>query len=245
MDDERGFNPLHQPDSGYVPDPEYASVVQPLLPRHWRLQVGPMWTQIVNPIPRRRTQGWKIHLTARLEDAIRALEIVTAIVPKSDTEFKFASDKNCHSHLLSKNIARQSSGKFITIYPQTDAIFSELLETLYANCGELRGPYILSDKQYRDSGVLFYRYGGFHSFTETNVFHERKSLILDDNYSLVEDERRPNFVLPPFASIPDAIASQVSHAKAHQVPPANEPQTAEIRVHSIPSSKANCPEPTL
>lgn len=206
----------HQPGSAYVPDSGYASVVLPLLPRRWRLKTGSMWSQIVSPEPMRRTQGWKIHVSARLEDAISALEIVSAIVPSYQTEFKFASDKSCHTHLLSKNIARQSGGKFITIYPRSDAIFSELLETLYDSCCELRGPYILSDRQYKDSPVLFYRYGGFHGFTEVDVYHERKSLILDENYCLVEDERRPNFVLPPFASIPDAIAKERSPSKVNQ-----------------------------
>lgn len=237
MEDERGFTPLYQPDSSYIPDPEYASIVMPRLPRHWRLQAGPMWTQIVNPIPRRRTQGWKIHLSARLEDAAHALEIVTAIVPAFETEFKFASDRNCHTRLLSKNIARQSSGKFITIYPNTDAVFSQLLEKLYAVCGELQGPYILSDKQYKDSGVLFYRYGGFHSFTETNVFQEQKSLILDDNFCFIEDERRPNFVLPPFATIPDAIANEVAQPKAHQESPTNELKQAEPELPATQSPK--------
>jgi hypothetical protein len=203
----------HQPLRSYIPDQGYASIVRAGLPRRWRLQVGPMWNQVISPIPRRRTQGWKIHLSARLEDAVHALQIVTAIVPSYQTEFKFAADKNRHIHLLSKNVARQSGGKFITIYPPSDEVFADLLEVLYASCGELRGPYILSDRQYKDSAVLFYRYGGFQAFTEINVFQERKSLILDDTYCFVEDQRRPGFVLPPFATIPVAIAMQETPAK--------------------------------
>lgn len=193
---------FHQPDTAYRPEADYASVVQPLLPRRWRLLPGPMWTQVVGPSTSRRTQGWKIHLSATLEDAARALEIVTAIAPARRTEFKFASDPTRHLRLLSKNIPRQTGGKFITIYPSSDEVFGELLETLYAACGDLRGPYILSDSPYKDSTVLFYRYGGFHSFSEMNVFHERKSLILDGEYRFVEDQRLPNFVVPPFARAP-------------------------------------------
>jgi tRNA A-37 threonylcarbamoyl transferase component Bud32 len=196
---------FHQPDSAYRPESYYSSVVLPLLPRRWRLLPGPMWTQVVSPTPMRRTQGWKIHLSATLEDANRALEIVTSITPAHKTEFKFASDPTCHMRLLSKNIPRQTGGKFITIYPSSDEVFGELLEALHTACGDLRGPYILSDSPYKDSTVLFYRYGGFHSFSEVNVFHERKSLVLDHEYRYVEDKRLPNFVVPSFASTPYAV----------------------------------------
>jgi serine/threonine protein kinase len=196
---------FHQPDTAYRPESYYSSVVLPRLPRRWRLLPGPMWTQVVSPTPSRRTQGWKIHLSATLEDASRALEIVTAIAPAHQTEFKFASDPTCHMRLLSKNIPRQTGGKFITIYPSSDDVFGELLEALYAACGDLRGPYILSDSPYKSSTVLFYRYGGFHSFSEVNVFHERKSMVLNDEYCFVEDKRLPNFVVPPFARTPSCV----------------------------------------
>jgi tRNA A-37 threonylcarbamoyl transferase component Bud32 len=199
---------FHQPDTAYRPASYYTSVVQPRLPRRWRLLPGPMWTQVVGPVSLRRTQGWKIHLSATLEDASRALEIVTDIAPRHGTEFKFASDPTCHMRLLSKNIPRQTGGKFITIYPPSDAVFAELLEALYAACGDLRGPYILSDSPYKDSTVLFYRYGGFHAFSEVNVFHERKSLILDEEYRYIEDRRLPNFVVPTFARAPSFTAAE-------------------------------------
>jgi tRNA A-37 threonylcarbamoyl transferase component Bud32 len=205
---------FHQPDTAYRPESYYSSVVLPLLPRRWRLLPGPMWTQVVSPTPMRRTQGWKIHLSATLEDANRALEIVTSIAPAHKTEFKFASDPTCHMRLLSKNIPRQTGGKFITIYPSSDNVFGELLEALHAACGDLRGPYILSDSPYKDSTVLFYRYGGFQSFSEVNVFHERKSLVLDDEYRFVEDRRLPNFIVPSFASTPSPVLGTEAAAEA-------------------------------
>lgn len=211
---------FHQPDAAYRPESDYASVVLPRLPRRWRLLTGPMWTQVVSPTPSRRTQGWKIHLSATLDDAVRALEIVTSIAPAHQTEFKFAADPTRHMRLLSKNIPRQTGGKFITLYPSSDEVFCELLEALYAACGDLRGPYILSDSPYKDSTVLFYRYGGFHNFSEVNVFHERKSLVLDSSYRFVEDQRVPNFIVPPFARPPAFVleAEADSDADADALP---------------------------
>lgn len=213
---------FHQPDTTYRPESYYASVVLPRLPRRWRLLTGPMWTQVVSPTPSRRTQGWKIHLSATLEDAVRALEIVTSIAPAHQTEFKFAADPTRHMRLLSKNIPRQTGGKFITLYPSSDEVFCELLETLHAACGDLRGPYILSDSPYKDSTVLFYRYGGFHNFSEVNVFHERKSLVLDGSYRFVEDQRLPNFVVPHFARTPSFVLDAGASTETASGPSADE-----------------------
>ncbi|NOT87775.1 MAG: protein kinase/lanthionine synthetase C family protein [Lysobacter sp.] len=212
---------FHQPDTAYQPEADYRSVVLPRLPRRWRLLTGHMWTQVVSPIPSRLTQGWKIHLSATLEDAVRALEIVTAIAPARQTEFKFAADPARHLRLLSKNVPRQTGGKFITIYPSSDELFGELLETLHAACGDLRGPYVLSDSPYKDSSVLSYRYGGFHNFSEVNVFHERKSLVLDGNYRFVEDQRLPNFVVPPFARTPSCVLDADASTETADGPPAS------------------------
>ena len=201
---------FYQPDSAYRPESYYSAVVLPRLPRRWRLLPGPMWTQAIAPVTIGRIQGWKIHLSATLEDASRALEIVSDIAPAHDTEFKFASDPTCHMRLLSKNIPRQTGGKFITIYPPSDEVFPELIEALYLACRGLRGPYILSDRPYKDSTVLFYRYGGFQSFSEVNVFHERKSLILDGDYRYVEDQRLPNVVVPSFARMPVFVGDMLT-----------------------------------
>lgn len=200
----------HQPDTAYRPAPDYADLVRPRLPRHWRLHAGPVWTQAFGPRPARRTQGWKIHVSATLEDAHRALEAVTELAPRLDTEFKFSSDPTRHLRLLSKNIARQTGGKFITLYPPSDEVFTRLLELLYPVCSDLRGPYILSDTPYKESSVLFYRYGGFQNFSDIDVFHERRSLVLDQSYRFVEDRRLPSVVVPPFASTPSFVA--VPHA---------------------------------
>ena len=188
-----------EPPERYQPSDEYYEHVVQLLPPTWRLNRGPTWTQLIAPKRTYRTQGWKIHVSCCLDQAIPML---TAVLPRCcerDTEFKFASDSSVHRGLLSKNIARPTGGKFITIYPTSDAAFEALLAVLYADLADFEGPYILSDRQYKDSQVVFYRYGGFIAFTETDVFGERKSFILDGEYRHIEDERTAGVIVPEFA----------------------------------------------
>jgi tRNA A-37 threonylcarbamoyl transferase component Bud32 len=195
-DDAQDF---HEPDEIYQPGSGYSEIVTRLLPSRWRLNVGPTWTQAIGPKRLARVQGWKIHLSSTLDNAERTLEIATHTCSQRATEFKFASDEYRHRRLLSKNMGRQSAGKFVTIYPPNDDVFETLLEDLYARCNGLVGPYILSDRQYKDSAVVFYRYGGFVSFTDVDVFRQRRSLILDDHFGYIEDQRLPSVHVPPFA----------------------------------------------
>jgi len=135
-----------------------------------------------------------------LKDARHVLEVVARACTVRSTEFKFASDTFIHRKLLSKSIARQSGGKFVTIYPPDTGTFEVLLEVLYQQLKGVRGPYILSDRQYKDSDAVFYRYGGFRSFTVQEVTGREKSMILDDTFRLVEDQRLPRFQVPEFVT---------------------------------------------
>lgn len=56
------------------------------------------------------------------------------------------------------------------------------------------GPYILSDKRYEGSRVLFYRYGAVKQRTRVNAAGELEPLFASGNGRVVQDVRRPYFV---------------------------------------------------
>lgn len=189
---------VYVPQSAYRPSREYFDCAAAFLPKMWRLVQTSFWTQIMAPDKKSAVQGWKIHVSATPSSAKRTLEKVTPVCIGLGVEFKFASDEAILRQLLSKNCARQSSGKFITIYPPTEALFKQLLEELYPVLRDEVGPYILSDRRYKDSNVLHYRYGGFHSFPVVDVKGKTTLCILDDGYQFIEDIRAPQFALPTF-----------------------------------------------
>jgi predicted Ser/Thr protein kinase len=180
------------------PADHFYDFVQELVPSIWRLKQDYFWTYVQPRQTTRVVQGWKIHVSSLPENAETTLERVVAICVDMDTEFKFASDHRVLRQLLSKNCSRSASGKFITIYPKDTDDFKEMLERLHLALKDLNGPYILSDRQYKDSRTVFYRYGGFRGFSSTNVNGDKVSYILDEKHNYVEDQRKASFYLPEF-----------------------------------------------
>ncbi|MFJ5764370.1 class III lanthionine synthetase LanKC [Lysinibacillus sp. NPDC093210] len=139
-------------------------------------------------------QGWKIHITSSLEDSKSVLEKVARLCIDKKIEFKHLKDMDSMIALNSKNANRASSGKFITIYPMNNEIFIELLEIISITLQDFKkGPYILSDKRWKNSNV-FYRYGGFKSIINENGEY----CIKDDEGNLIQDQRNPFYQVPDF-----------------------------------------------
>jgi serine/threonine protein kinase len=186
------------PLDSYKPGKIYFDHVCTFLPKIWRLKQDYFWTYVIAPKASQLVQGWKIHVSTIPQSALRVLEKVVTVCVAHEVELKFASDGRILNQLLAKICARQSSGKFITIYPGSIEKFKAILEDLYPLLRDENGPYILSDRQYKDSKVLFYRYGGFYSFTNNKVDGTVEHTILDKEYGFIEDERSPYFSLPGF-----------------------------------------------
>ena len=200
MRDLNAHSEFFIPFSWRRPASDYLVHVEKMLPIDWRPRQDYFWTQAIGPKPTSKVQGWKIHVSATLDNAVRILEKVVPVCIDHATEFKFASDPRILRQLLGKNCGRSQSGKFITVYPENDAIFRELLQEIDNVTRDESGPYVLSDRQYRDSSVVYYRYGGFKDLTGNKSGDDRKALILDRDFSFIEDHRAPFFQPPPFVA---------------------------------------------
>ncbi|KLU56074.1 hypothetical protein EL84_29380 [Paenibacillus sp. VT-400] len=139
-------------------------------------------------------QGWKIHVTALIEESQSILDKVSRLCIDERIEFKHLKDRQSFIKVNSKNANRASSGKFITIYPVNNEVFIKLLEMISLATQEFKkGPYILSDKRWKNSNV-FYRYGGFKSIY--NEYGEH--CIKGGQGNLIKDERTPFYQVPDF-----------------------------------------------
>lgn len=151
--------------------------------------------------------GWKIHISASLENHIEVLKCVSSYLFHRRIDFKFASNEDEFTDLNSKTISRASSGKFIVIYPKQSA-FAEIIEELYVLLKGFDGPYILSDLPYKDSKVLFYRYGEFSPITIRDEYGTISTYILDDKNELYVDERVPKYKTPGWAKQPFEVSQE-------------------------------------
>ena len=144
--DELFYEPV---ETRYRPFLEYKTLVADLLSEFaddWVITRDGFWF-FVHPaadfdMP---DQGWKVHVSATIENAASILSKAARIALVNGVPFKFALDKNVQATMSSKRWARGGSGKFITMYPSDLSNFKSLLEQLYAELRKDEGPYILSD----------------------------------------------------------------------------------------------------
>lgn len=107
----------------------------------------------------------------------------------------------------SKYAARESSGKFVTIYPHDETELQRALRDLDEQLGGVPGPYILSDLRWHE-GPLFVRYGGFaprHTYADDGAL---VPAIAQPDGELVPDVREPRFTVPDWVTVPSFLASQ-------------------------------------
>ncbi|MFJ8085500.1 class III lanthionine synthetase LanKC [Streptomyces sp. NPDC096205] len=204
--------------------PEYRDALRRLLPAAWVLQRGDVWLHARGPagasppMAEAPSQGFKIHVSSTPSHALRLLELVVPVCVEYGVEFKTAGDPVLLSVLNSKLQERGHSGKFMTLYPPDEGVFTELIEALHRRTADepVEGPYILSDRRYRDSRVLFYRYGGFRPPRRLNIDGTTSTYLVSPSGSYVADERLPHFHLPHWVRDPFAVQADAPEEETEE-----------------------------
>ena len=166
------------------------------LPEDWVLHRNEIWMHCNPPQYQYPDQGWKIHLSATPAHAPAILATAASILVKRGVPFKFVADKLLLSLSLGKRWSRGAAGKFMAIYPNGPEQCAELLEELHQATIGFNGPYILSDRRYKESKVVYYRYGGLRGTRRIDADGNKSLVILDQDGQYVKDERTPFFNLP-------------------------------------------------
>jgi serine/threonine protein kinase len=143
-----------------------------------------------------QTQGFKIHLSATSKNAHQVLDSALATIVKYNLPFKCLIDHYITDVVNTQNYSRSGSGKFITVYPHNIEIFKEVIEELFQNTKHLSGPYILSDRPYKESKVVFYRYGSFKPMAKLEIDGFKRLYILNSDGAWIPEVRMPMFCLP-------------------------------------------------
>ena len=146
-------------------------------------------------------QGWKIHVSACLDNAQDILNDVWDYCVPRRISFKFLPSADNVLVANAKYAQRGSSGKFVTIYPDDEARLEAVLNELGALLEGRQGPYILSDLRW-GAGPLYVRYGGFAYRTCVSPDGETVPAIEDASGRLVPDVRGPTFRPPDWVKLP-------------------------------------------
>ncbi|MYT10258.1 MULTISPECIES: class III lanthionine synthetase LanKC, partial [Streptomyces] len=147
------------------------------------------------------SQGWKIHASATRANAERIAAIVWDYCVPRRISFKFVPGPHLLHLRNTKYAARDTSGKFVTIYPADEEQLHDVLRELGKLLEGFEGPYILTDLRWGE-GPLYVRYG---AFARTFVVDDRGSLVpavRDGAGKLVPDRREPSFQVPEWVTLP-------------------------------------------
>lgn len=166
------------------------------IPSSWSVVHSIPWTYI-SPVKRRlRIAGWKIHLSATMENAEKILLSAIQSCVSREVIFKYLRSPEQLFQTNSKYANRSGSGKFVTIYPSSDDEFDQIVDELEGVIGTEKSPYVLSDIRYGESPIYF-RYGGFIPIKVNNEIGVNREYVPGADGLLVEDLRVPHFINPP------------------------------------------------
>ncbi|MFE4258848.1 class III lanthionine synthetase LanKC [Streptomyces sp. NPDC056883] len=179
---------------------DYPTALAPV-PPGWRSHRSGDWLALRPDDAELPAQGWKIHVSATLDNAESLLTTVYEYCTARRIAFKFVPSRYLLHLRNAKYADRAASGKFITVYPADEQQCRRIAGDLDAALAGAAGPYILSDLRW-GAGPVHLRYG---SFTLRHCYDERGQLvpaIEAPDGRLVPDRRGPVFQPPEWLELP-------------------------------------------
>ncbi|MFD4797315.1 class III lanthionine synthetase LanKC [Streptomyces anulatus] len=173
-------------------------------------------------------QGWKIHVSAALDNASSVLERVVAHCLEHRLAFKCVPNAGLLALRNAKYADRAGSGKFITVYPPSDEAFPEVCTALMGLLEGEHGPYILSDLRC-GNGPVHTRYGAFAARFCSGPDGRPVPAVADPQGRLVPDDRGPSFRVPSWVTPPGFLMPHLEARAA--VGLADLPYTVEKALH--------------
>ncbi|MEV6121264.1 class III lanthionine synthetase LanKC [Streptomyces sp. NPDC052077] len=205
----------------------YAAATLPV-PEGWRSGESGDWLALRPVGVELPAQGWKIHVSARLDNAETVLERVRRYCLEHGIAFKFVPSRYLLHQRNAKYADRAGSGKFITVYPPDEERFERIAGELSALLDGESGPHILSDLRL-GAGPVHVRYG---SFTRRNCYDEEGELrpaIARPDGVLVPDPRGPVFRTPNWVGLPEFLRPHLEARSTTTL--ADIPYTVEAALH--------------
>ncbi|WP_328296559.1 class III lanthionine synthetase LanKC [Streptomyces sp. NBC_00435] len=205
----------------------YPAALAPV-PPGWRSHRSGDWLALRPVGAELPSQGWKIHVSATLDNAESLLATVYEYCVARHIAFKFVPSRYLLHLRNAKYADRAASGKFITVYPADERQCERIARDLDTALAGAAGPYILSDLRWA-AGPVHLRYG---SFTLRHCYDEHGELvpaIEAPDGSLVPDPRGPVFQPPGWLKLPGFLAPHLAARSALTL--TGVPYTVERALH--------------
>ena len=203
------------------------------VPEGWRSHESGLWTQWDLHGLGGVQEGWKVHVSAHPDRLHEVLDTASAVLFDEGVTFKHLSAYLFYRWLHNKHGGRAQGGKFIAAYPSDVERADRIMERLRVALAEEQGPYILTDRRFRDSRTVHYRYGAFVPLTRMGADGMPEFLVRDPAGYLVKDRRGTEFrppegVVDPFVAPPPGPIAPASPSPPSPAPSADPAPAAEI-----------------
>ncbi|WP_328611267.1 class III lanthionine synthetase LanKC [Amycolatopsis sp. NBC_00345] len=193
----------------------FATVTQ-APPEGWVREEDAYWAYFTPADAQLPEQGWKIHVSAVVDEAEEVIGLVARHCFEERVSFKVQPSRQAYLLSNGKYAPRGGSGKLITIYTGDDDQLRSTLDALSNTLRGRRGPYILSDLRWLD-GPLYVRYGGFSMMYCANGGGQSVPAVRRPDGTLVPDLRGPTFSVPDWVRVPGFVAEQIEKASVGTV----------------------------
>ncbi|MFE6634737.1 class III lanthionine synthetase LanKC [Streptomyces tendae] len=205
----------------------YAAASSPV-PQGWQRHESGDWLALRPADADLPAQGWKIHVSACLDNAEPVLDRVWRHCVDGGTAFKFVPSRYLLHQRNAKYADRAGSGKFVTVYPADEAEFERLVGELSELLAGEPGPHILSDLRI-GAGPVHVRYGGFTRRDCYDADGELRPAVSGPDGVLVPDLRGPVFRIPEWVDPPAFLRPHLDARSAVTV--TGMPYTVESALH--------------
>ncbi|MGW5766092.1 class III lanthionine synthetase LanKC [Streptomyces tendae] len=205
----------------------YAAASSPV-PQGWQRHESGDWLALRPADADLPAQGWKIHVSACLDNAESVLDRVWRHCVAGGTAFKFVPSRYLLHQRNAKYADRAGSGKFVTVYPANEAEFERLVGELSELLAGEPGPHILSDLRIGE-GPVHVRYGGFTRRDCYDADGELRPAVSGPDGVLVPDLRGPVFRIPEWVDPPAFLRPHLDARSAVTV--TGMPYTVESALH--------------
>ncbi len=171
------------------------------------------WLVVLPPNQCGLAQGWKLHVSASILTAFEVLRRIVPVLLRERVQFKVARSLQDLAALNEGEAGISQIGKFVTVYPKSDAQAVRLAASLDQMTRGLAGPLVPSDRALTPGSAVHYRYGGFDNRLIQLPYGEIVPAIADPKGQLTPD-RRSDFYAPPEWVKDPFVAAGIADGKA-------------------------------